>query len=207
MTGSKEIFMDERFDAADHYYHKMDEYSALNSEYGSNPSVHDEPPPYEDEPELLQLINNNYPVSKSAIEQQAMLAVDAILEKGNALEAVQMLKSASEFIEQVRGNTRLVDNVRDELLKYPKGKVTLESGTRVECAEVGTEYDYSQCNDPELRLFQESLEKFKLAVKERQAFLRTVPASGVRVLFDDEIVTVYPPSKKSTSSFKVTLRG
>ena len=52
-------------------------------------------------------------------------------------------------------------------------------------------------------LFQ--FEILETAIKERQDFFKTIPLSGIEVLYDDEIVKLYPPSKSSTSSIKTTI--
>jgi hypothetical protein len=43
-------------------------------------------------------------------------------------------------------------------------------------------------------------------LKARQDFLKTVPSKGMELKVDDEVVTVYPPSKSSTTSIAVTLK-
>lgn len=78
--------------------------------------------------------------------------------------------------------------------------------SKVEIKEVGTVYDYSKCNDPEVIRLQEILEVDKKLLEERQKFLKSVPPSGIDIRVNDELVTVYPPSKKSTTSVSVTLK-
>lgn len=73
--------------------------------------------------------------------------------------------------------------------------------------EVGTKYDFSECNDPVLMVLEFDKSAVDLKVKERQDFLKTVPISGLEILSEDgEIVTVYPPKKTSTTSLIVTLQ-
>jgi hypothetical protein len=45
-----------------------------------------------------------------------------------------------------------------------------------------------------------------MAIKERQSFLKGIPAQGMETLFEDELVTLYPPTKTSTTSISVNLK-
>lgn len=153
---------------------------------------------------LSGLFRQDYPVSKSTIEAQAAYTVDKILENGSPINAAQLISSVEQFIKLIRGDKRLVDYVRDELAKS-SGKITLASGTKIESAEVGTSYDYSQCNDPILEEMYTEQVKINDAVKAREAFLKAVPAKGMEIVYRDYVSEIYPPAKKSISSYKVTL--
>lgn len=160
----------------------------------------------ERESSMIEMFNRDYPVSKSTIEQQAIKAVDIILESGSPVNAAQLLKSVESFVEIVRKDKRLVDFVRDELAKS-SGKVTLASGTRIEAAEVGTEYNYENCGDSVWYFLQHKKEAAISDLKIREAFLKTIPAKGLIVTDEltGETTTIYPPTKTSISSYKVTL--
>ena len=51
----------------------------------------------------------------------------------------------------------------------------------------------------------DELESLEIQIKERQTWLKSLPASGIDILIGDEICRVYPPSKSSTSSIKTTI--
>lgn len=72
--------------------------------------------------------------------------------------------------------------------------------------EVGVKYDYSRCGDDELTIMQIQADELNAKIKQRQEFLKTVPISGIDIRQGDELVTVYPPSKSSTTSVTVTLK-
>lgn len=158
----------------------------------------------ERESSMIEMFNRDYPVSKSTIEQQAIKAVDIILESGSPVNAAQLLKSVESFVEIVRKDKRLVDFVRDELAKS-SGKVTLASGTRIEAAEVAVQYDYSKCNDPLLEQYNQVAQDSNEQLKAHMEFLKTVPVNGIEVVREDEVVRIFPPTKISTSSYKVML--
>lgn len=74
-------------------------------------------------------------------------------------------------------------------------------------AEVGVKYDYSKCNDPVLDELYIQKKELDARVKEREKFLQNAPISGTTIVNDDtgEATTVFPPSKRSTTSVTVTL--
>lgn len=79
---------------------------------------------------------------------------------------------------------------------------------KFEVKETGVKYDYSQCSDPVLSRLHEQQAEIDKAVKDRETMLKTIPLSGM-VITDEqtgETVTIYPPSKSSTTSVAVTLK-
>lgn len=141
---------------------------------------------------------------KSAIKSMAENAINSVLETGNILQVAEALSAMIEFVETVKKDDRFKNYVREEAGKTPKGFIS-NSGAKIELAETGTAYDFSKCDDPTLVNLEEKLKKITDEVKARKDFLKTVPLSGMEVLIDDELVKVYPPSKTSTSSYKITL--
>lgn len=139
---------------------------------------------------------------------------DMIKETGYGLfEYVEFLKFAEKLKEQISGNSQskipedkeFVDMVRDEVAKFGK-TATTNRGVKIELAETGTSYDFSECNDPELVELEAEAASVAEKVKQRREFLKIVPPTGMDIITKDgEAVTVYPPAKSSKSSYKVTL--
>lgn len=79
---------------------------------------------------------------------------------------------------------------------------------KFEVKETGVKYDFSKCEDPILNDFLRQQEEIDKNVKDRQAFLKTVPAKGMSLLNEEtgEMFIVYPPAKSSTTSVAVTLK-
>lgn len=150
----------------------------------------------------LQLFESG--LSKGAIASMAKNAVESVLESGNVLQVAEAISAMSEFVEAVKKDPRFRDYVREEAGKHPKGFIA-NSGAKIECAEVGSRYDYSQCNDPLFEKYLQESDDANNQLKVHQDFLKTIPADGIEVVRDDEVVRIFPPSKASTSSFKVTL--
>lgn len=136
-----------------------------------------------------------------------------IFETGNGLfEYVETIKFFSALDKQIMGDSaskvesdkEFIEYLRTEITKM-EGKVTTERGVVFQNAETGTSYDFSQCNDPLLIQLEAEHLAASNSLKERREFLKKVPPSGIEVRFHDELVRVYPPSKSSKSSFKVSL--
>lgn len=126
------------------------------------------------------------------------------------LEVVKFFEKIKEYISgnsqsKIEPDKELIEMVRDEVKKH-NGKYTTARGVKFEVAETGTKYDFSKCNDPELESLEDMLSKLNEKIKERKEFLKTVPGKGLEIhRGDGELVTVYPPSKTSTSGYKVTI--
>ncbi len=143
-------------------------------------------------------------LSKVKIKEAALLAIQLVLDEGNPLEIAEALSSMELFIKEVKANDKFKNYVRDELEK--EKKFVSASGAKIELAETGTKYDFSKCNDPFLELFYSELEEAEKHIKFRESFLKTLPIEGQDIITKDgELIKIYPPSKSSTSSYKVTL--
>lgn len=143
--------------------------------------------------------------SKKDIAKLADAIVGETLEKGTVLEMVEKIAATEELIKQMKSDERFKSYALDQIAAH--GKYVSESGTKVEACEVGTKYHFDKCGDVELFLLEQRAESANNAVKERQEFLKKVPASGLDVVdpISGEVYKVYPPYKTSTSSYKVTL--
>lgn len=151
----------------------------------------------------LPSITNNQTKSDLNIISEAF--INEISEKGNTINAVEIISKMEYLIKQIKSSNEFVELVRNEIEKYGKG-LTTTTGVKIELAEVGTKYDFSQCNDDilcELE-FQQSI--FEMKIKERKEFLKTIAKEGIDIIAEGgEVKRIFPPSKSSTSSFKTTI--
>jgi hypothetical protein len=74
--------------------------------------------------------------------------------------------------------------------------------------EVGTVYDWTKCEDPELADMLAKKAELDARIKAKQDFLKTVPQAGLLITIEEtgETVKVYPPAKSSTTSVAVSLK-
>lgn len=145
-------------------------------------------------------------LSKTDIKVMANAAIESVLNQGNILQVAEALAAMIEFVETVKKDPRFKDYVREEAGKN-KGGYVAPSGAKIELAETGTAYNFELCGDVELEMLEQAFESAQNSLKERKEFLKKVPTSGIDVIvpYTGEAIKVFPPSKTSTSSYKITL--
>lgn len=143
-------------------------------------------------------------LTKTQIKIIAQSSINELMSNGRILEAAEALTVMENFIKEVRSSKEFTEYVREEVGKNGKD-ITNPSGAKIELAETGTKYDYSGCNDTALIEVESNLVEIESLISDRKAWLKTIPAEGMEVVIGDEIVRVYPPTKTSTSSYKITL--
>lgn len=121
----------------------------------------------------------------------------------DAMDTLIMGKKLELFAKQI------VDNVKDYAYgkSYAtKGNPYMRFGTKVEAAELGTEYSYENCNDPQFTDLEIKFNSAKAAFDKRKKFLQTLPAP-MSVMDDDtnEVTVIHPAIKSSTSGYKVNI--
>ena len=113
------------------------------------------------------------------------------------------VKCMEDLIKQITSNSIYKDLIVTEAAKY--GKTFEHHNAKFEIKEAGVKYDYENCNDPILKDLEDKFAYLENEIKERQKFLKSIKGS-VDVLFGDELVTLYPPVKTSTTSITVNLK-
>ena len=150
----------------------------------------------------LPVVNNQ--LTKSQLKIIAEDSVERLTESGKLIESIETFAKIEWLIKEIKSNHDYIYSLRDEVTKHGKQVIT-SYGTKIELAEVGTKYDYSNCGDSEYNQLMQQMEVLETAIKERQTWLKSIPASGVDILIGDEVCRIYPPSKSSTSSIKTTI--
>jgi len=143
--------------------------------------------------------------------------VDA-MKDGNAdpLKVHLQVKTMEKIIEGLTSTSEKDNKDNFEQAKVYRGLVLSAAeqygkefdyhNAKMKISEVGVKYDYSQCNDPEQERLASELKSIGDQLKARQAFLQTVKQGGMEILVGDELVTVYPPAKSSTTNVNVSLK-
>ncbi len=143
-------------------------------------------------------------------EQRQTFCIDLIerLENGEAdpLKVHLQVKSMEDIVKQLNDNTVYKKYLLDAAEK--NGKKFQFQNAEFAIKEVGVKYDYSQVNDPIYAELEAQVADVTEKLKSRQKFLQTVPTEGLNIIIEGtgEAVTVYPPSKSSTTSVAVTLK-
>ena len=113
------------------------------------------------------------------------------------------VKCMEDLIKQITSHPEYKDLTLEEAAKY--GKSFEHYNAKFEVKEMGVKYDFNQCGDPIYNKLAEQLAELEKQVKDRQAFLKSVQP-GTQLLIEDEVVTLYPPVKTSTTSITVNLK-
>lgn len=143
-------------------------------------------------------------LTKTQLNIIAEDSVNSLLEQGYSIQSLELFSKMEYLIKEIKSNKDFIESVKDEISKYGKSYLS-STGTKIELAEVGVKYDYSKCGDVTLLKLMNEVEKLEEMIKERKEFLKNIPLSGLEVIFEDEVIRVYPPSKSSTTSFKTTI--
>lgn len=152
---------------------------------------------------MLPSISND--LSKSQIKVIADLCVSDLTENGNIINAIEMMAKMELLIKEIKANKDFSEHALTEIAKFGKA-LTTSAGTKIELAEVGTKYNFDNCNDEILTNLISEQEKIESLIKERKDFLKTIPSAGIDIVtLHGELVKIYPPYKTSTSSFKTTI--
>jgi hypothetical protein len=137
--------------------------------------------------------------TKSDIKIATDMLIDQI-DSGeiNPIDVALQLKVLEEFVKDAR--EKLNNYTIEELRKYPTGRTSIFE-TRIEIAETGIKYDYSQ--DLVWQKLKQDNEMTSIALKFREDILKKIPAGSQ--LVDENGEASIGPSKTSTTSYKITL--
>jgi hypothetical protein len=143
-------------------------------------------------------------MTKSEVRILSEKVVNNVMEgEVSSLAVAEGLSAMELFVKEMRGNDMFVNSVRDEVSKHPKGALVRSSGAAIENCEAGVSYDYSATDrwrDLDAQIKELAEEKKKL-----ETMLRTIPA-GKQMADPDTGEIYFGPWKKSTSTYKVTLK-
>jgi prefoldin subunit 5 len=114
------------------------------------------------------------------------------------------LKCMEQIIEMIKEN----EDYKKVLISVSEkwGRSFQYENSKFEVKEVGVKYDFSVCNDPVMNDLIKQKEELAKSIKEREAMLKAIPESGMELLQDDEVITIYRANKTSSTAVAVTLK-
>ena len=118
-----------------------------------------------------------------------------------ALTVLVQLKAMETASERIRKEIR--PNMLNEIDKQPDTFQYL--GNKITKAEHGTKYEFENCNHPGWNDLTKIINNAIEQRKEIEATLKTLK-TPTTLVFEDEIVTVNPPIKKSTSGINISIK-
>ena len=152
---------------------------------------------------ILSLFETTKTERQSFVEN----VIDKIVaEEVDMLKIHKQLKSLEDISSQLQDNKTYKEYLLNAAEKH--GKKFQYQNAEFIIKEVGTKYDYSNCNDLELNDLMRQMDVLKARIDKKQETLKHLPLSGM--LTTDEktgdTYKIYPPSKKSTTAVSVTLK-
>lgn len=149
-------------------------------------------------------------ISKQSVEsvrqEIAQKVIDGEIDPIKVMASVKFYQKVFEGDDKKNnGLTHLIKNyVVDDLQKDPSRKDYF--GFKVEVGETGVNYNFSNCNDEELKDLLEAEKELKEKIKDRQDFLKTIKGHLDIITSNGEAVKIFPPAKFSSTSAKFTLK-
>ena len=155
---------------------------------------------------MYQLPTITDQLTKTQIKIMSEHIIEELQNNGNIIQSADAIAKMELLIKEIRGSKEWVAYLREEVSKYGKD-FTTSSGTKIELAEVGTKYDFNNCNDEILSGLLKAEEDISESVKKRKEFLKMLPVEGCDIITSEgEVVKIFPPSKTSTSSVKLSIQ-
>lgn len=141
---------------------------------------------------------------KEQIESAAATVIEQI-NNGlvNPLLTLANIKSWEKVFEKIKED--VIVNALRESEKYPEKEI-LEYGVKFEKMEAGVSYDYKACNHPAYERLCNQIEELNVKKKQIETMLRAIDGQVTIVDESGEVVDIYPPNKKSTTTIKVTIK-
>lgn len=121
----------------------------------------------------------------------------------NTLDVHLSRAKMEKILKGINDNPEIQEAVMHEFEKYGQKNIEYK-GALLQQQESGVKYDYSGCGDYLMDSYLKQQEELKEKMKEREKFLKNIPASGI---VDPETgVFVYPPAKSSKTIIKTILK-
>lgn len=145
-----------------------------------------------------------FETSKSERQNFAQQITNNLLEGlADPLKVHLQVKCMEDLIKQITSNSVYKDLLVTEAAKF--GKSFEHHNAKFEIKETGVKYDYESCSDPILKDLEDELALLESKIKERHSFLKSIKGT-IEILIGDELVTLYPPVKTSTTSVTINLK-
>ena len=152
----------------------------------------------------MAVINYN-PTTKEQIDTFTDKLVGEVSNgSASALEVHLKLTALEKCFKSVKD--RINSMTMDEVNLHPEKTFEL-FGNKIEKAELGVKYDFSNCGDPVLSELDSQIKDLTRLKKEREDMIKHIHGSlHVTVEETGEMVEIFAPLKTSTSGIKVFLK-
>lgn len=151
---------------------------------------------------MKQIINlNEVEPSKTLLPNLAEKIIQSV---DDGFESAVELSGKLDFISKVCLEAK--NSLKEKTIKEVEEGFSAK-GYKVEVCEAGVSYDYSRCNDSEYKELIDHMNALQKRIKDREKFLKSLKPEGFEYVDSEtgEVIKLYPPVKKSTTTPRFTL--
>jgi hypothetical protein len=142
------------------------------------------------------------PETKSQVEQYGRLIKSAVLNgEVDPLLFWQQVTALEKLIENIKSDLLVKDVVLEEAEKY--GKSFAKYSAKFQIKEMGTRFDFTNCQDVEWEQLTADINRLKSKIKQREELLKTINADVE--IYGADGIRLEPAIKKSTTGISITL--
>ena len=152
---------------------------------------------------ILSLFNTTK-AQRSTFVEDVIAKIES--EEVEPLKIHTYLKSVEDISKQLTDNKTYREYLLNAAEKH--GKKFQYQNAEFTIKEVGTKYNYDNCNDLVLIDLMHQMEVLKEKIDSRQNLLKHLPLGGMVYTNEEtgDTYGIYPPSKSSTTAVAVSLR-
>lgn len=137
---------------------------------------------------------------------KAIYSLKSSLDEGeiHPLSLAVRIKWVEEWAAEAKEVSR--PHILTAMGQYAKGEDIVRYGSEILPMEAGVKYNYSACKDVVWDELNQKMDQIKSEMKNRESFLKANKENTT--IIDDatgEIYTIFPPTKQSTSTYKVKM--
>lgn len=146
------------------------------------------------------------PVNRKGQIEVAVSELTAKIDSGevNPLQVLANIKSYEKVFDKVK--EVVITASLKEADKYADKEIS-EYGVKFEKMEAGVSYDYKQCGHSKYNEICNQIEELTVKKKEYEKLLQAIKqVTPIADTESGEMMDVYPPLKRSTTTIKVTIK-
>ena len=143
-------------------------------------------------------------LSKSQVIDLFVETKDQIMSgEQSPLKTAIHLKALEELIKKLRTDKQIQSYTLDEALKEGTNTFKMH-GAEIQIKEMGTKYDFSDCNDGLLEDLYKQMNAIKERIRMRELMLKSISEDSPAVSMEGEILNA--PRKQSKTGISITLK-
>lgn len=129
--------------------------------------------------ETMLSVVNLMPSNKAQIDVfKRGIKAEILANEQNPLPILVQLKMAEKTISEILKDDEIDEHFLNEYLLYDKDEKVVVNGATLTKSETGVKYDFDGCGDQIYNDLVKEMNDLKEKIKERETYLKTIPAEG-----------------------------